>query len=116
MDDYSAERKMMMKRRVIVLTTVGLGMIAGYMFGKKDHRTKIKNKVGNLLDKMKKPYSDGVEDPLINAGIPDQTEHFDETKMENTKMVSEGSQYGVHYYNEWQEKEDQEEVTSNNSK
>ncbi|WP_156290464.1 hypothetical protein [Oceanobacillus salinisoli] len=40
---------------------------------------------------------------LVNAGIPDQSSEVDEVQMENAKMVSEGSQFGVHYYNEWNE-------------
>lgn len=35
-----------------------------------------------------------------NAGIPDQSPNFNDTQLENSKMVSEGSQFGVHYYNE----------------
>lgn len=38
--------------------------------------------------------------PLKSAGKPDQTERADDTQLENSKMVSEGSQYGVKYYNE----------------
>ncbi|KPH73954.1 MULTISPECIES: hypothetical protein [Bacillaceae] len=35
-----------------------------------------------------------------NAGVPDQSPIVNETQLENSKMVSEGSQFGVHYYNE----------------
>lgn len=34
-----------------------------------------------------------------NAGIPDQAENPDLAQLENAKMVSEGSQFGVQYYN-----------------
>ncbi|WP_068672513.1 hypothetical protein [Oceanobacillus sp. Castelsardo] len=35
-----------------------------------------------------------------NAGVPDQSPNINNTQLENSKMVSEGSLYGVHYYNE----------------
>ncbi|MBO1003554.1 hypothetical protein ACFSKI_17445 [Pseudogracilibacillus auburnensis] len=39
---------------------------------------------------------------LANAGIPDQMNHenYDHAQFENAKMVSEGSQFGVQYFNE----------------
>lgn len=42
---------------------------------------------------------------LEKAGIPDQMDINDETQMENAKMVSEGSQFGVHYFNEFAEEQ-----------
>ncbi len=38
-----------------------------------------------------------------DAGIPDQTTNMDLAQFENAKMVSEGSQFGVNYYNEMKE-------------
>lgn len=38
-----------------------------------------------------------------DAGIPDQTSNMDLAQFENAKMVSEGSQFGVNYYNEMKE-------------
>lgn len=35
-----------------------------------------------------------------NAGIPDQSSNKSDDQLENSKMVSEGSQFGVQYYNE----------------
>jgi len=37
--------------------------------------------------------------PFENAGIPDQASNKDLAQLENAKMVSEGSQFGVQYYN-----------------
>jgi len=42
---------------------------------------------------------------LENAGIPDQMDPKDESQIENAKMVSEGSQFGVQYFNEMSEEE-----------
>lgn len=35
------------------------------------------------------------------AGAPDQMEGTDLAHLENSKMVSEGSQFGVQYFNEF---------------
>lgn len=42
---------------------------------------------------------------LEHAGLPDQLKKQDHAQLENAKMVSEGSQYGVQYYNHVQEEE-----------
>ncbi|MFD2208697.1 hypothetical protein ACFSMW_03150 [Virgibacillus halophilus] len=43
---------------------------------------------------------DAMSDPVTNAGVPDQVDQKDIAQLENAKMVSEGSQFGVQYYNE----------------
>lgn len=47
-------------------------------------------------------------DPYVQAGIPDQLDSRDGTQLENAKMVSEGSQFGVQYFNELAEDEMEE--------
>lgn len=37
---------------------------------------------------------------FAKAGAPDQMDHMDLAHLENNKMVSEGSQFGVQYFNE----------------
>ncbi|MGM8211883.1 hypothetical protein ACLIBH_03705 [Virgibacillus sp. W0430] len=49
-----------------------------------------------LKNKQKKSEKSTLE----QAGVPDQMEHNSLDQLENAKMVSEGSQYGVQYYNE----------------
>lgn len=44
-----------------------------------------------------------------DAGIPDQTSNMDVAQFENAKMVSEGSQFGVNYYNEMKAELDEQE-------
>lgn len=39
------------------------------------------------------------ERTLINAGVPDQVDEYEMDQLENAKMVSEGSQFGVQYFN-----------------
>lgn len=41
--------------------------------------------------------------PIKSAGKPDQTDRVDDTQINNAEMVSEGSIYGVKYYNEMAE-------------
>ena len=45
---------------------------------------------------------------LVNAGIPDQVDNTDLAQLENSKMVSEGSQFGVQYFNEIAAEESEE--------
>lgn len=47
---------------------------------------------------------------LEEAGIPDQLKNEDLAQLENANMVSEGSQYGVNYYNEVKEAEHHENL------
>src|SRR5699024_8460765 len=37
---------------------------------------------------------------LMNAGLPDQVDELEADQLENSKMVSEGAQFGVQYYNQ----------------
>ncbi len=39
-------------------------------------------------------------DTLAQAGMPDQLNADDNDQLENAKMVSEGSQFGVQYFNQ----------------
>ncbi|MEI3606762.1 hypothetical protein SPD48_13725 [Pseudogracilibacillus sp. SE30717A] len=44
-------------------------------------------------------------DTFVQAGIPDQVNKEDRTQLENAKMVSEGSQFGVQYFNKTAQEE-----------
>lgn len=82
-----------MKRRMIAAGVAGAvgATIAGYYLKNKEENKK-------------------VNTTFEHAGIPDQTNSMDLAQFENAKMVSEGSQFGVNYYNEMKEefaKEDQ---------
>ena len=48
-----------------------------------------------------------LTDTLMNAGIPDQVDNTALDQLENSKMVSEGSQFGVQYFNEIAEETEQ---------
>lgn len=51
-----------------------------------------------VLSKSGKGTTDFTK-TLRQAGKPDQIENEDLAQLENAKMVSEGSQFGVQYYN-----------------
>lgn len=90
-----------MKKRNII-TTVGVAAgagTAGYLLMNKDKRNKLQEKGKSLVNKLK---TDDVS-TLDEAGMPDQTGNEDPAQFENAKMVSEGSQFGVNYFNEAKE-------------
>jgi len=70
-----------MKKQLLIATGIGVisaAAISYYLMQKND------NKKNTTFD---------------NAGVPDQSENKDLAQLENAKMVSEGSQFGVQYYN-----------------
>ncbi|WP_404452467.1 hypothetical protein LG329_19085 [Virgibacillus necropolis] len=93
-----------MKKRYLLsgVGAVGAG-VAGFVLKDKDKRDKLKTTVKNTTSKFKNLNK---ETTLDDAGIPDQVENKDRAQLENAKMVSEGSQFGVNYYNEVKEEQD----------
>lgn len=69
---------------------------------------------GYMLNDRAKKKNKGINQTFEYAGVPDQSEKVDLAQLENAKMVSEGSQFGVQYYNEAKEnnilKEQQNEL------
>ncbi|WP_188385336.1 hypothetical protein [Ornithinibacillus halotolerans] len=78
-----------MKKRY-VLSALGLGA-AGYLLSKRNSQ--------NQHEEL------GEDRTLYNAGKPDQLDEYELDQIENAKMVSEGSQFGVQYYNNLKEDE-----------
>ncbi|GEL76020.1 hypothetical protein [Tenuibacillus multivorans] len=80
------------KRFVSTLIAIFTGVLT-YIFSDEKRRVKLTQSIkrfrGNLFS-----YE---PETLIIAGRPEE-DHF-----ENTKMVSEGSQFGVQYYNEYKQ-------------
>lgn len=59
---------------------------------------------GILYARLRDLSENGDESSHIEqAGIPGQMREQDAAQLENAKMVSEGSQFGVQYYNEAKE-------------
>jgi len=57
--------------------------------------------IGYLLMKRSKDDDETTfAHTLANAGMPDQLTADDKDQLENAKMVSEGSQFGVQYFNQ----------------
>lgn len=74
-----------MKKRIIVpMIGMTAGIIIPYMLRKRKDKTEENVSVS----------------PLVHAGIPDQVDRLAHDQLENAKMVSEGSQFGVQYFNE----------------
>ncbi|WP_217585717.1 hypothetical protein [Lentibacillus saliphilus] len=60
---------------------------------------------GAMMSRTKQDHKRSIASNIQEAGMPDQTEHRDAAQLENAKMVSEGSQFGVHYFNNAQEEQ-----------
>lgn len=99
-----------MKKRYLLSAAGALGAgVAGYLLKDEKNRMKMKDITSKFRNKNK-----GTEEnsTFENAGVPDQAEDKDLSQFENSKMVSEGSQFGVQYYNE-KKKENGEEAKQN---
>ncbi|MFC0523991.1 hypothetical protein ACFFGV_10510 [Pontibacillus salicampi] len=95
-----------MKKRWIysAVGAVGAGA-AAYLLKDESRRTQLKEKAKDLSTSMKdslqKDHNNDL--PVEKAGVPEVD------SIENTKMVDEGSQFGVQYYNQVKE-QDAEEI------
>jgi len=86
-----------MKKRYLLSAAGAIGAgVAGYLLKDERNRKKIKDFAGAFTSKNSNQENRTFE----NAGVPDQSEDNDLSQLENSKMVSEGSQFGVQYYNE----------------
>ncbi|WP_077325933.1 YtxH domain-containing protein [Virgibacillus siamensis] len=93
-----------MRKRYLasVAGAIGAG-VTGYLLKDEENRNKLKEKMNAVKDKL----MDNTEDSTLEeAGKPDQLEENVPAQEENSKMVSEGSQFGVQYYNKAKEEED----------
>ncbi|GAA0446069.1 hypothetical protein GCM10008983_24810 [Lentibacillus halophilus] len=52
-----------------------------------------------LMNRHNRQRDEEMESTLMDAGMPGQVDDDDAAQVENAKMVSEGSQFGVEYYN-----------------
>ncbi|GIO22337.1 hypothetical protein [Oceanobacillus sp. J11TS1] len=81
-----------MKKRYVVsaLGVVGAG-VASILLSDRKNRKDVKSTADTLR-------------VFENAGKPDESTDMELDQLENAKMVSEGSQFGVQYYNENKDK------------
>ncbi|ALX47349.1 hypothetical protein [Lentibacillus amyloliquefaciens] len=98
-----------MKKRYMASAAGAVGAgIAGYFLRNGQSREKVKVQLKTAADKIKNGKNEkDAESTLEDAGAPDQTRSKDAAQMENSKMVSEGSQFGVNYYNEVKEEKNE---------
>ncbi|APC48758.1 hypothetical protein GLV94_19440 [Virgibacillus halodenitrificans] len=89
-----------MKKRFIASAVGATGAIAatGMYLKDKNNRDKVMYKAKGMKNKL---LNNNLKEPFEDAGVPDQSESKDLAQLENSKMVSEGSQFGVQYYNEY---------------
>ncbi|MCM3665288.1 hypothetical protein M3204_12790 [Mesobacillus subterraneus] len=71
---------------------LGVGAAALWMAMKPENKNKLTNMATQMKDKIMPSKTDVI--PVQKAGNPDPMD------LEDNKMVSEGSMYGVNYYNE----------------
>jgi len=71
---------------------LGVGAAALWMAMKPENKNKLTNMATQMKDKIMPSKTDVL--PVQKAGNPDPMD------LEDNKMVSEGSMYGVNYYNE----------------
>ena len=90
-----------MKKRYLmpIIGAVSASAVAGYLLKNEDSRMKLTDNLENIKQKIKKNSGQKQHTTLEAAGIPDQIETSDQAQIDNADMVSEGSQYGVDYYN-----------------
>lgn len=97
-----------MKKRYILSAVGAIG--AGYLLANKENREKLKHNVKFYAKRLQNNNTDDFFDTTLeDAGRPDQTDNNELAQFENAKMVSEGSQFGVNYYNEVKAKVDAKE-------
>lgn len=84
-----------LKNKFLISSTSALaGMAIGYM---------IKSTMNNGNGQNDEDNQYYLDQFLENAGKPDEIDSIERDQLENAKMVSEGSQFGVQYYNELRE-------------
>src|SRR5699024_4695303 len=76
------ERTILMNKRLLLIAS-GVGALSAVAISYFVNKQNENNKMSTLE----------------NAGVPDQAGNKDLKQLENAKMVSEGSQIGVQYYN-----------------
>ncbi|SFB18323.1 hypothetical protein SAMN04488072_10917 [Lentibacillus halodurans] len=98
-----------MKKRYIASAAGAIGAgAAGYILRNGENRHQFKTKVKTAARKIRDRYNGHeVDSTFEDAGAPDQAGKQDVAQLENAKMVSEGSQFGVEYYNQVKEEKNE---------
>lgn len=100
-----------MKKSIIAFGAGTAGLV-GLLLTKQENRKKVSKTYHMIVNKIR-----GIREypTVVQAGIPDQVDREDIAQLENAKMVSEGSQYGVNYYNSQVQEEKQKKCKHNNN-
>lgn len=98
----SDERSMIFVKKRMILSGIGaVGAGVSYVLKDKDKRDKLMNKAKDIKQQFTNKSNSNSNMPIEEAGKPELDQE------ENAKMVSEGSQFGVNYYNEVKEQENE---------
>lgn len=86
-----------MKRGIYTtIVAAGSAALGAYIFSDENRKNKLKGQ----YDKVKNQLLGDQTDPIEKAGKPEEVSH-----QEDSKMVSEGAQFGVQYYNDVKDEE-----------
>ncbi|KGX88771.1 hypothetical protein [Pontibacillus litoralis] len=91
-------------KKGLFLSAIGAATVASaYVLKDEKRRQQVKDKMVEVKQKYEQSMQSNktINQPLEKAGVPELD------CVENTKMVDEGSQFGVQYYNQIKEKEEQ---------
>ncbi|UOR12964.1 hypothetical protein [Halobacillus amylolyticus] len=88
----------MKKRWIFTAVGAAAGGTLAYFMKDEDNRKRVTDKAKSFQANLTQDSEQG-DMPIEEAGQPEAS------NPENSKMVSEGSQFGVQYYNELTEKE-----------
>lgn len=96
-----------MKKRYIMsaIGALSASAVVAYVLSDEEKRAKLLDVVETVKEKIDVFNEVDEVSTLDAAGIPDQTSYSNDTLTENADMVSEGSQYGVAYFNKKMEEE-----------
>jgi hypothetical protein len=102
-----------MRKRYIISAVGAAGAIgataAGYYLKDKENRDKLMKQAKNVQHKFQNLTDESSDSTFEDAGVPDQAPNNDLAQLENAKMVSEGSQFGVQYYNKYKNENEAEQ-------
>ncbi|GAB3800005.1 hypothetical protein [Virgibacillus kimchii] len=103
-----------MRKRYIFSAVGAAGAIgataAGYYLKDKENREKLVEQAKTMQKKFTEFRNGSSDSTFEDAGVPDQSGNKDLAQLENAKMVSEGSQFGVQYYNEYKDENKEAEL------
>lgn len=91
-----------MKKRYVLSAIAAFGTARMFLKRKK-RRERLMDDVAEM--RYKNELGENISHSIDAAGKPDQSEEHNLEQLENAKMMAEGSQFGVQYYNDLKSRE-----------